>query len=144
MDSVVVEPEQEVKPEEGVEYANIEEAPQVEQPQEEPQVELPDKFKNKSMEDIISSYENLERELGRKGQELGELRKLTDGILQQQVTTSQNGTEEQPEEELDFFDDPNKAVSKAIENHPKFRQFEEQQKDTACASYNSTTERGAS
>ena len=128
MDSVVVEPEQEVKPEEGVEYANIEEAPEVEQPQEKPQVELPDKFKNKSMEDIISSYENLERELGRKGQELGELRKLTDGILQQQVTTSQNGTEEQPEEELDFFDDPDKAVSKAIENHPKFRQFEEQQK----------------
>ena len=76
MDSVVVEPEQEVKLEEGVEYANIEEAPQVEQPQEESQVELPDKFKNKSMEDIISSYENLEKELGRKGQELGELRNL--------------------------------------------------------------------
>ena len=129
MDSVVVEAEQEeVKPEEGTEYANIEEAPQVEQPQEEPQVELPDKFKNKSVEDIISSYENLERELGRKGQELGELRKLTDGILQQQVTTSQNGTEAPPEEDLDFFDDPDKAVSKAIENHPKFRQFEEQQK----------------
>ena len=129
MDSVVVEAEQEeVKPEEGTEYASIEEAPQVEQPQEEPQVELPDKFKNKSVEDIISSYENLERELGRKGQELGELRKLTDGILQQQVTTSQNGTEAPPEEDLDFFDDPDKAVSKAIENHPKFRQFEEQQK----------------
>jgi len=127
MDSVVVEAEQEVELEEGAEYANIEEAPQVEQPQEEPQVDLPDKFKNKSMEDIVSSYENLERELGRKGQELGELRKLTDGILQQQVTTSQNGTAE-PEEELDFFDDPDKAVSKAIENHPKFRQFEEQQK----------------
>ena len=127
MDSVVVEAEQEVELEEGAEYANIEEAPQVEQPQEEPQVDLPDKFKNKSMEDIVSSYENLERELGRKGQELGELRKLTDGILQQQVTTSQNGTEE-PEEDLDFFDDPDKAVSKAIENHPKFRQFEEQQK----------------
>ena len=87
MDSVVVEAEQEVELEEGAEYANIEEAPQVEQPQEEPQVDLPDKFKNKSMEDIISSYENLEKELGRKGQELGELRKLTDGILQQQVTT---------------------------------------------------------
>ncbi len=32
------------------------------------------------------------------------------------------------EEDIDFFDDPDKAVSKAIENHPKFRQFEEQQK----------------
>tara|TARA_X000001382_G_scaffold51237_2_gene34932 strand:+ start:4227 stop:5015 length:789 start_codon:yes stop_codon:yes gene_type:complete len=126
MDSVVVEPEVEVQ--EGEEYANIEEAPVVEQPQAEPEMELPDKFKNKSMEDIISSYENLEKELGRKGQEIGELRKLTDGILQQQITTSQSGTEALEEEDIDFFDDPDKAVSKAIENHPKFRQFEEQQK----------------
>lgn len=73
MDSIVVE-EQVETPEEAEQYANIEEAPEVEQPQEEQEVELPEKFKGKSMEDIISSYENLEKELGRKGQELGELR----------------------------------------------------------------------
>ncbi len=129
MDSIVVEENKET-PEEAATYANIEEAPpsEVEQPQEEQTVELPKKFQGKSMEDIVSSYENLEKELGRKGQELGELRKLTDNILQQQVTAQHNGTEEASTEDLDFFDDPDKAVNKAIENHPKFRQFEEQQK----------------
>lgn len=126
MASVVVDEYQET-PEEAELYANIEEVPEVEQPQEEQEMELPEKFKGKSMEDIISSYENLEKELGRKGQELGELRKLTDGILQQQITNNENGMTAQ-EEETDFFDDPEKAVSKVIENHPKFRAFEEQQK----------------
>ena len=129
MDSVVVEEPKET-PEQTQEFSSIvEEAPSGEQPQEVAgeTPELPDKFKGKSMEDIVSSYENLEKELGRKGQEIGELRQLTDGILQQQLTTNQNGTEVQTEEKPDFFDDPDKAVSKAIENHPKFRQFEEQQ-----------------
>ena len=131
MDSVVVEEPVET-PEQAAQFTDInKEAPQPskteEQPQQEADFEIPDKFHGKSMEDIISSYENLEKELGRKGQEIGELRQLTDGILQQQLTTNQNGTEVQAEEETDFFDDPDKAVSKAIENHPKFRQFEEQQ-----------------
>ena len=126
MDSVVVEEPVETV-EEAAKFAEIEkEAPlEQEQPLE---AELPDKFKGKSVEDIVSSYENLEKELGRKGQEIGELRKLTDGILQQQLTTKQSGTEAQEEEETDFFDDPDQAVNKAIENHPKFREFEEQQK----------------
>lgn len=128
MDSIVVEENKET-PEEAAQYANVEEAlSEMEQPQEEQAMEVPTKFQGKSMEDILSSYENLEKELGRKGQELGELRKLTDSILQQQVTAQNNGTIEAPTEELDFFDDPDKAVNKAIENHPKFRQFEEQQK----------------
>jgi|TARA_R110000796_G_scaffold76135_1_gene170379 hypothetical protein len=130
MDSVVVEEPVETQ-EETDQFADIEtEAPQ---PEEQPQeVELPNKFKGKSMEDIVSSYENLEKELGRKGQEIGELRKLTDGILQQQLTTSHSGTEVQ-EEETDFFDDPDRAVNKAIESHPKFREFEEHQKVQAAS-----------
>jgi len=126
MDSVVVEEPVETV-EEAAKFAEIETEALVEQ--EQPlESELPNKFKGKSVEDIVSSYENLEKELGRKGQEIGELRKLTDGILQQQLTTKQSGTEAQEEEETDFFDDPDQAVNKAIENHPKFREFEEQQK----------------
>lgn len=132
MDSAVVEEIVET-PEQAAEFSEIEsvEAPLVE---EQPQIEseLPDKFRGKSVEDIVSSYENLEKELGRKGQEIGELRKLTDGILQQQLTTTQSGTEAQEEEDTDFFDDPDLAVNKAIENHPKFREFEEQQKVQAA------------
>ena len=124
MSSVVVE-EQTETPEEAEQYSDITEASPTEVQPESEEPELPDKFKGKSVTEIVSSYENLEKELGRKGQEIGELRQLTDKILQQQVTTQ---TETAEEEEVDFFDDPNTAVSKAIENHPKFREFEEQQK----------------
>jgi hypothetical protein len=128
MSSLVVEEKVET-PEETQQYSNIvDEAPppiSEEQPESQEQ-ELPSKFQGKSVDEIVSSYENLEKELGRKGQEIGELRQLTDQILKQQVTT-QTETAESVEED-DFFDDPNRAVSKAIENHPKFREFEEQQK----------------
>ena len=124
MSSVVVE-EQTETPEEAKQYSDITEASPTEVQPESEEPELPDKFKGKSVTEIVSSYENLEKALGRKGQEIGELRQLTDQILKQQVTTQ---TETAEEEEVDFFDDPNTAVSKAIENHPKFRQFEEQQK----------------
>jgi hypothetical protein len=133
MDSVVVEETVET-PEEQAQYSDIVEAPPVE---EEEQPQLPEKFQGKSMEEVVSSYENLEKELGRKGQEIGELRKLTDDFLKQQLTTNQNGTPEEVEE-TDFFDDPDKAVSQAIENHPKFREFEEQQK---VQQINATTQR---
>ena len=125
MSSVVVEEKVET-PEEAKQFSDISE--EVPQDEEQPlATELPQKFQGKSVEEIVSSYENLEKELGRKGQEIGELRQLTDQILKQQVTT-QTETAEEQEEEVDFFDDPNHAVSKAIENHPKFREFEEQQK----------------
>tara|TARA_R110000803_G_scaffold14845_2_gene41258 strand:- start:424 stop:1215 length:792 start_codon:yes stop_codon:yes gene_type:complete len=131
MSSVVVEAPQET-PEEAAQFAEIGETPSEEQSQPNEETELPAKFQGKSMEDVIASYENLEKELGRKGQEVGELRKLTDGILQQQLTTNQNGTEAQYAEEVDFFDDPDAAVNKAIESHPQFREFKEQQKVTAA------------
>ena len=131
MSSVVVEEKVET-PEETNQFSDIqaEETPTEIQEEQSQEPELPSKFKGKSITDIVSSYENLEKELGRKGQEVGELRQLTDQILKQQLTTNQNGTNQEPqekEEEVDFFDNPDKAVSKAIENHPKFRQFEEQQ-----------------
>ena len=133
MSSLVVEEKVET-PEEAKQFSDISE--EVPQDEEQPlATELPQKFQGKSVEEIVSSYGNLEKELGRKGQEIGELRKLTDQILKQQVT-AQTGTaekvEQQEEEEEDFFDNPNKAVSKAIENHPKFREFEEQQKVQAA------------
>ena len=129
MNSVVVEEPVETL-EEAETFSDItEEAPEEEQPQKQEELELPAKFQGKSTKEILESYENLEKELGRKGQEIGELRKLTDEILKQQLTTSQNGANSSvEEEEVDFYDNPNVAINKAIEKHPKFREFEEQQK----------------
>ena len=114
MSSVVVEEAVET-PEEAEQFSDIQsETPVGEEQQDKSaeeinEYELPKKFQGKSMEDIVGSYENLEKELGRKG------------------STPQTEPETYAEE-TDFFDDPNAAVSKAIDNHPKFREFEEQQK----------------
>ena len=48
--------------------------------------ELPPKFQGKSVDDIINSYVNLEQQYGRQGNELGELRKLTDSLIQKKST----------------------------------------------------------
>lgn len=100
--------------------------------------EIPSKFAGKSTEEIIDSYTNLEKELGRKAQEVGELRKLSDSFLQAEVArTKQNPQDNTPLEtkdnDLDFFDDPNKAVNDMIENHPKFQEFQQFQAQQAQA-----------
>jgi len=90
--------------------------------------EIPAKFAGKSTEDIINSYQNLEKELGRKAQEVGELRKLSDSFLQAQVATNQQNLQKNEEtkvaEPVDFFENPDQAVNEAIENHPKFQEFQ--------------------
>jgi len=99
---------------------------------------VPDKFAGKDVSEIIESYQNLEKELGRKAQEVGELRKLSDSFLQAELSRNsqaQSTPKETQEEPTDFFDDPNAAVNKAIENHPKFQEFQRfqaQQAQTAA------------
>lgn len=99
---------------------------------------IPSKFANKSTEEIIDSYTNLEKELGRKAQEVGELRKLSDSFLQAEVARKNNPQDNTPLEtkdndDVDFFDDPNKAVNRMIENHPKFQEFQQFQAQQAQA-----------
>ena len=99
---------------------------------------IPSKFANKSTEEIIDSYTNLEKELGRKAQEVGELRKLSDSFLQAEVARKNNPQDNTPLEtkdndDTDFFDDPNKAVNQIIENHPKFQEFQQFQAQQAQA-----------
>ena len=99
---------------------------------------VPSKFANKSTEEIIDSYTNLEKELGRKAQEVGELRKLSDSFLQAEVSRQSNPQNNTPLEtednaEFDFFDDPNKAVNDMIEKHPRFQEFQQFQAQQAQA-----------
>ena len=99
--------------------------PEVEEP------ELPKKFQGKSSAEIAEAYENLEKELGRKGQEIGELRKLTDSYLQSQISTQSQQTTKT--EEVDFYENPEQAVRQIIDNHPRFREFSEQTKQQQAA-----------
>ena len=80
-ESADVEVENTVEPEETLEAGEAE--------TQEPAFEVPDKFSGKSVEDIVKSYQNLEQELGRKSQEIGELRNLSDSFLKAEI--SRNG-----------------------------------------------------
>jgi hypothetical protein len=88
--------------------------------QESPQsVEIPDKYKGKSLEDIVKMHQEAEKLIGRQAQEVGEVRRLADELLKQQLSTKQQ--QAQPQEntqEIDFFEDPKTAVQKAVAQHP--------------------------
>jgi len=136
MSNIVVDPVDEsadVEVENTVESEETLEAQETEITAEEAQEtvsEIPDKFAGKSVEDIVKSYQNLEQELGRKSQEIGELRSLSDSFLKAEISrndpqtsqATQNSNNNETEE--DFFEDPNKAVNSLIEKHPKFQEFQ--------------------
>ena len=99
---------------------------------------IPSKFAGKSQQEIIDSYTNLEKELGRKAQEVGELRKLSDSFLQAEVARTNNPQNNTPLEtednaEVDFFDDPTRSVNDMIEKHPRFQEFQQFQAQQAQA-----------
>jgi len=85
--------------------------------QPEPVVDdVPAKYQGKSIQDIIQMHQNAESLAGRQSSEVGDLRKIVDDFI---VTQSNSTKELTPEEEpLEFLDDPEAAMSRAIENHP--------------------------
>lgn len=97
-----------------------------------PGSKLPDKFKGKSLDDVVKSYTELESHAGKQAQELGELRKLTDAFIRSQIDNGRNNedpgflnsdrdlqnSEFNNELEADDFDDADldgKTVKKIVE-----------------------------
>jgi hypothetical protein len=62
-------------------------------------------------------HQEAERLIGRQAQEVGEVRRLADELLKQQLSHKKEAPP-QVENELDFFEDPKTAVQKAVANHP--------------------------
>ncbi len=113
--------------EDNVDTAELETQEQFEPQQEvtqEPENELPDKYKGKSAAELARMHQEAEKLLGRQSSEVGELRKVVDSYIQTQL--SQQYAPQQPEQDddVDFFTDPERAVSRAIEKHPKIREAE--------------------
>lgn len=93
--------------------------------------DVPDKFKDKSFEDVVQSYVQLEKMHGNTANEIGELRKLTDQLLMNQQSQQMNQYG-QPADDIDddvgiddFFDDPSEAVAKAISKNPTLKKLEQ-------------------
>ena len=100
---------------EAVEQKQQQTAPEPQQPV----FEVPEKYKGKTAEDIIRMHQEAEKLIGKQAQEVGEVRKLADELLKQSLA-SNNKTQhiEQQEPEIDFFEDPKKAIQKELSAHP--------------------------
>ena len=84
---------------------------------EESKTELPEKYRAKSLEDVVRMHQEAERLIGKQAQEVGEVRKLADELIKQNLNgKSQPIKEEEPE--VDFFENPQKAVQGQIDRHP--------------------------
>ena len=110
------------------EFSSIEDEVEQDNPTEEPEQDdeddIPDKYKGKSVKDIVRMHQEAERAIGKQGSEVGELRRIVDDFVKAQTVTQKQQAPE-VEEEVDFFTDPDKAIARAIEKHPKVRQAEE-------------------
>jgi len=82
-----------------------------------PAQELPEKYRAKSLEEVVRMHQEAEKLIGKQAQEVGEVRKLADELLKQNLSSKQQRIQEE-EPEVDFFENPQKAVQATIEKHP--------------------------
>ena len=107
------------------EVNEIQQETEVEQPQPE-ESSLPDKYQGKSLEEVVQMHQEAEKLLGRQSSEVGELRRVVDDyISSQQQPTAPQQQHVEPEDDIDYFTDPQGAVNRAIENHPKIREAQQ-------------------
>lgn len=97
----------------------VEEPAKEEPATEEVEPNIPEKYRGKSLEELVNMHQNAEKMIGRSSNEVGELRKIVDDFISSQ---SQSTPEEPQEEDVDFFADPKTAVAKAVENHPDVKE----------------------
>ena len=90
------------------------------------EVEIPEKYKNKSLDEIVRMHQEAEKLIGRQAQEVGEVRKLADSLLKQQLE-AKHDKQPEPAQEIDWFEDPQKAINQALESNPVLKQLQEQQ-----------------
>lgn len=78
---------------------------------EEVEVELPEKYRGKSMDEIVKMHQEAEKKMSSQGQELGNARKLADQLLQAELNRTPPKVEES---EDDWEYEPQKATEKLV------------------------------
>ena len=89
--------------------------------------DVPEKYKGKSLDQIVKMHQEAEKLIGRQAQEVGESRKLLDEYIKQQLNSTKTDLQPSKQQEIDWFEDPAKAVNQAVENNPVLKQLKEQQ-----------------
>lgn len=115
--------EDEVSEIEAVEQQDQQAAATVQQQQTKQQEDdLPEEFKGLSVKELANIAKHARREMGRQANELGEVRKLADELLKSQLRPKQEI--EQPND-VDFFENPQEAIRRAVDSNPKVIQAEQ-------------------
>ena len=84
---------------------------------EEASSDVPEKYRGKSLGDIVHMHQEAEKLIGKQAQEVGEVRKLADELIKHNLGNAPAATKEQ-EPEVDFFEDPKKAIQATVDRHP--------------------------
>jgi hypothetical protein len=79
--------------------------------------DIPDKYRGKELSDIVKMHQEAEKLIGKQAQEVGEVRKLADELIKQNLAGKPQPIQEE-EPEVDFFENPQAAVRKTVDNHP--------------------------
>jgi hypothetical protein len=77
---------------------------------------IPEKYRNKSLDDVIKMHQEVEKLVGRQAQEVGEVRKLADELIKQNLGQKVQYAEVEPE--VDFFENPQRAIQNTVDRHP--------------------------
>lgn len=92
---------------------------EVEEQKAEPTSELPEFYRDKSFEDVVKMHQDQIKMIGRQSHEVGEVRKLlADELIKHNLSFKQQPTQQEVKPEIDFFENPEKAVRQTIDNHP--------------------------
>lgn len=113
------------------------------QPQEQQESTIPEKYQGKSIEEIVQMHQEAEKLVGRQSSEVGELRKIVDDFIKTKVEETKQEVSPQQEEsvnDLDFFENPKEAITKAISSSAEVKQMREllasQQQQTILSKLN--------
>lgn len=131
--NVIVDTDERVKPTADVVATEQDKAPEAPEP-----TSLPEKYKGKSVEDVIEMHRNAEQLNGRLANELGSYKKNASAWIDQQLVQSKP---KEVEEEIDddlYLENPKEAINKAVNKRVKGieQKVEEQERNSIETAFN--------
>ena len=95
----------------------VEEQKQERLPQNDQLPDIPNFYRDKSLEDVIKMHQEANKLIDRQGKEVGEIRKLADELIKQNLSSNKQSIKEEAPE-VDFFENPKEAIRQTVDNHP--------------------------
>jgi hypothetical protein len=95
----------------------VEEQQQEKLPKTEQLSDIPNFYRDKSLEDVIKMHQEANKLIDRQGKEVGEIRKLADELIKQNLSSNKQSIKEETQE-VDFFENPKEAIRQTVDNHP--------------------------